>query len=103
MQGRIRLASWKHPKGTRLHLGSNLTFCGNHQICISKWIRMYGEEKQVFQKCQFQKVETEILSEMTGFVSTPCPKQLFALSCMLKCFMNTSCSIFGLHYMKLDQ
>lgn len=82
MQGRIHLASWKHPQGTQLHLSSNLTCCGNHQICVCKWIRMYREEKQVFKKCQFKKVETQILSEMTVFVSSPCPKQLFAPSCM---------------------
>lgn len=45
---------------------------------------MYREDKQVFQKCQFKKVKTEILSEMTVFLSTPCPKQFFALSCILK-------------------
>ena len=80
MQGRIHLASWKHPQGTQLHLSSNLTCCGNHEICISKWTRMYREEKQVFQKCQFKKVETEILSELTVFVSAPCPKQLLPLA-----------------------
>lgn len=82
MQGRIHPASWKHPQGMQLHLSSNLTCCGNHQIYISKWIRMYKEEKQVFQNCQFKKAETEILTEMTVFLSTPCLKQLFALSCM---------------------
>lgn len=102
MQGKNHLTSWKHPPDTQLYLSSNLTCYGNHQICISKWIRMYREDKQVFQKCQFKKVETEILSEMTVFLSTPCPKQYFALSCILKCFVNPSCCIFGLHYMKLD-
>lgn len=95
MQGKNHLASWKNPPGTQLHLSSNLTCYGNHQICISKWIRMYREDKQVFQKCQFKEAETEILSEMTVFWSTPCPKQFFALSCILKSF-------FGLHYLKLD-
>lgn len=62
MQGRIHPASWKHPQGTQLHLSSHLTCCGNHQIRISKWIRMYRGKKyttQVFQKCQFKKVEKQ--------------------------------------------
>lgn len=63
---------------------------------------MYREDKQVFQKCQFKKVGTEILSEMTVFLRFPCPKQFFALRCTLKCFVNTSCCIFDLHCVKLD-
>lgn len=102
MQGKNHLASWKHPPGTQLHLSSNLTCYGNHQVCISKWIRMYRKDKQVLQKCQFKKLETEILSEKTVFMSTPCPKQFFALGCILKCFVNASYCIFDLHCMKID-
>jgi len=50
MQGRIHLASWKLPQGTQLHLSSHLACLGNHQICISKWIRMYRQEKNKYSK-----------------------------------------------------
>lgn len=40
---------------------------------------MYRKDKQVLQKYQFKKLETEILSEMTVFLSTSCPKEVFLL------------------------